>query len=278
MFETRKVHLCGYASPQLAFDVDTGVVPIGDRPGLSDGGDLLNDAISAPPKHAHRASALHYVARLPSVRWPICIPACGLHIRTWKTALILPLDAIPPHIDLALGMERILPVYAAPWAEPLPVNTFISSKEDAVAVLEQYLADPGFFHSTWFTDGSPLNGSAGGAAVRIEDGAVHERILIPLGDGQIAEGEVEGVLRATERAVKSEECHEVLAVSDSRTGLQGITSTAPRSGQFRAIEYDVPVRSAMSRHPALKITNLWTPAHIGTTGNELADEAVKAAK
>ncbi|KAJ7089131.1 hypothetical protein C8R44DRAFT_892507 [Mycena epipterygia] len=174
-------------------------------------------------------------------------------------------------------MERILPVYAAPWAEPLPVTTIIPSKEDAVAMLEQYLADPGFFHSTWFTDGSLLNGSAGGAAVRIEDGAVHERILIPLGDGQVAEGEVEGVLRATEHAVKGEECHEVLAVSDSRAGLQGIISTAPRSGQFRAIEYDVLVRSAMSRHPALSITNLWTPAHIGTMGNELADEAAKAA-
>ncbi|KAJ7100410.1 hypothetical protein C8R44DRAFT_592816, partial [Mycena epipterygia] len=70
---------------------------------------------------------------------------------------------------------------------------------------------------------------------------------------------------------------EVLAVSDSRAGLQGIISTAPRSGQFRAIEYDVLVRSAMSRHPALSITNLWTPAHIGTMGNELADEAAKAA-
>ncbi|KAJ7105167.1 hypothetical protein C8R44DRAFT_563165, partial [Mycena epipterygia] len=69
----------------------------------------------------------------------------------------------------------------------------------------------------------------------------------------------------------------ILAVSDSQAGLKGIMSTAPRSGQFRVIEYNVLVCKAMSRQPGLQITNLWTPAHIGTTGNELADEAAKAA-
>jgi hypothetical protein len=33
----------------------------------------------------------------------------------------------------------------------------------------------------------------------------------------------------------------------------------------------------MAIQPGLRITNLWTPAHIGTEGNEFADDAAKAA-
>jgi hypothetical protein len=33
----------------------------------------------------------------------------------------------------------------------------------------------------------------------------------------------------------------------------------------------------METLPGLRITNLWTPAHIGTAGNEFADDAAKAA-
>ncbi|KAJ7441160.1 hypothetical protein B0H11DRAFT_2252245 [Mycena galericulata] len=176
---------------------------------------LLQGAICIPPKHAHRASSLHYVERVPVVRWPIGVPARGQRLRCRKTPYILP-DTAPLDPDLTLGMEHILP---------------------------RFLSDPGFARTTWFTDGSLLNGAAGGAAVRIEEGAVREKILIPLGDGQVAEGEVEGVLRATEKVMGDGECR-MLTVSDSQAGLRGITSTAPRSGQFRAIEYDVPILNA----------------------------------
>jgi hypothetical protein len=59
----------------------------------------------------------------------------------------------------------------------------------------------------------------------------------------------------------------ILIVSDSQAGLKAILSTAPRAGQFRSIQYDRLVRAAVS----------WTPAHIGTTGNEFADDAAEAA-
>ncbi|KAF7333834.1 reverse transcriptase [Mycena venus] len=90
------------------------------------------------------------------------------------------------------------------------------------------------------------------------------------------EGEVEGLISATERALGARH-HRILVVSDSQAGLRGILSTALRSGQFRAIRYDQLLRRALLDTPHLRITNLWTPAHIGTIGNELADVAAKAA-
>ncbi|KAJ7164733.1 ribonuclease H-like domain-containing protein [Mycena crocata] len=180
------------------------------------------------------------------------------------------------NLDLTLGLERIVPVYAPPWAEPLPVTTVIPTKEHAVAILREFLADDRFAGATWYTDGSLLSGLAGGSAVLVVDGKVLERILIPLGDGQVAEGEIEGLLRATERAIASGATH-ILIVSDSQAGLKAVLSTAPRAGQFRAILYDKLIRLAMDKSPGLRITNLWTPAHIGTVGNEFADDAAKAA-
>ncbi|KAJ6505699.1 hypothetical protein C8R47DRAFT_967730 [Mycena vitilis] len=173
-------------------------------------------------------------------------------------------------------MELILPVYSSPWTDPLVVTTVIPLKEDAIRSLKLHLAQHSSSEEIWYTDGSLLKGSAGGAAVRVLGNAVCERILVPLGEGQVAEGEIEGLLRATEAAL-SREADLILVVSDSQAGLKGITSTAPRSGQFRAVRYDQLVRSAMDRLPSLRITNLWTPAHIGTTGNEFADDAAKTA-
>jgi hypothetical protein len=97
-----------------------------------------------------------------------------------------------------------------------------------------------------------------------------------LGKGQVAEGEIEGLLRGTERALIRGVDH-ILLVSDSQAGLKAILSTSPRAGQFCTIQYDEIVHVAMTTLPALRITNLWTPAHIGTIGNEFADDAAKAA-
>ncbi|KAF7371586.1 Transcription factor [Mycena venus] len=293
---------------------------------------LLQDAIASSPRNPRLASPLHYLERLPVVRWPNNVPAQGLRIRDRRklprtdppevTAVPradqtgsgarkkrggtvnepsarglspppggrqVPL-AVPPVASTAhcsqhvrptapaglLGMELILPVYSPPWADPLPVMTAIAAKDSALEVLSAFLEDTDYAETTWFTDGSLLEGKAGGAAIRLEQGSLREEILVPLGDGQVMEGEVEGIIAATERAIQGNH-HRILVVSDSQAGLQGIVSTAPRSGQFRAILYDQLLRRALLVAPHLRITNLWTPAHIGTCGNELADIAAKAA-
>ncbi|KAJ7797827.1 hypothetical protein B0H14DRAFT_3493174 [Mycena olivaceomarginata] len=87
---------------------------------------------------------------------------------------------------------------------------------------------------------------------------------------------MEGLVRATSRALGDDQTH-ILCVVDSQAALRGITSTKPRSGQYRAVIYDKLVRTAQRRTPHLAILNLWTPAHVGTVGNEMADEAAKDA-
>ncbi|KAJ7152594.1 hypothetical protein C8R43DRAFT_886247 [Mycena crocata] len=173
-------------------------------------------------------------------------------------------------------MEPILPVYAAPWAPPLPVTTVILPKEHALQALEVALGDERRKGATWFTDGSLLEGRAGGAAVRVEDGREKERLVVPLGESEVCDGEMEGLVCSTSRSLKSG-CACILCVADSQAALRGITSTKLRSGQYRAILYDKLVRGALRLYPHLTIVNMWTPAHIGTVGNELADAAAKEA-
>ncbi|KAJ7851175.1 hypothetical protein B0H14DRAFT_3451565 [Mycena olivaceomarginata] len=141
-------------------------------------------------------------------------------------------------------MEPIRPVYAAPWSRRLPITTVILPKDRALEALRLAMADGRRSSSTWFTDGSLLEGRAGGAAVRVERGTERERILVPLGEGQVCGGEMEGLVRATERAIENGHDN-IMCVADSQAALRGILSTAPRSGQYRAIRYDTIVRHAL---------------------------------
>ncbi|KAF7372363.1 reverse transcriptase [Mycena venus] len=274
---------------------------------------LIQETVLTVFKHAHRASALHFVERLPAIHWPSSVPTSGKHIRNseyglstdvttdtsagpegsgargkrggsvtdynalcWSppsrdrqvsvsappvTSVVLPQCPTAP--DLTLGLEPILPVYSPPWANPLPVNTVIPTKTSGLAVLKEFLANQRYEGSAWYTDGSLIKGRAGEAAVLVVQ-------------GKVAEGEVEGILGTTERAIALG-VDQILIVSDSQAGLRAILLTSPRSGQFRAIRCDQLVRKAQQSSPALRITNLWTPARIGTEGNELADDAAKAA-
>ncbi|KAJ7708189.1 hypothetical protein B0H17DRAFT_1031871 [Mycena rosella] len=236
--------------------------------------------LSLPPSHPIRPLLGNAIAVAPKSlknAWPPSVPACGQRLRKRKVPRAVGSEESPDtDFDETLGMEPIVPVYAAPWTTPLPVTTIILPKEDALRALEVVMADKRRRDATCFTDGSLLEGCAGGAAVRVEGGVEKECIGVSLGDGQVCEGEMEGLLCATTKVLRNR-CHCVLCVADSQAALRGILSTKPRSGQFCAIRYDQLIRNAMLIIPHLTILNLWTPAHIGTDGNELADAAAKAA-
>ncbi|KAJ7843986.1 hypothetical protein B0H14DRAFT_3139452 [Mycena olivaceomarginata] len=132
-------------------------------------------------------------------------------------------------------MELILLVYSAPWIETLPVSTIISEKDQAADVLDTILVDEGFAESPWFTDGSLLEGRAGGAAIRLARGKQQDRILLPLGEGQVMESEVESLSWANKSAEAAGHSH-ISVVSDSQDGLKG--------GTLHGVQYEQLLRHA----------------------------------
>ncbi|KAJ6556100.1 hypothetical protein B0H19DRAFT_1071231 [Mycena capillaripes] len=148
---------------------------------------------------------------------------CGSRGATDSGVRLLPRDgAHPPNLRSALD-------------RPPPGHHPNSPKDSALEVLDTARRDERRRRATWYTDGSLLEGRAGGAAVRVEEGGEGERIMVPLGNWQVCEGEMEGLVRATERAIDSGESN-ILCVA-----LRGILSTAARSGQFHAVPYDILV-------------------------------------
>ncbi|KAJ7801030.1 hypothetical protein B0H13DRAFT_2390170 [Mycena leptocephala] len=144
---------------------------------------LLRDAIAAPPKNPKCCSTLHLVERVPGIRWPPSVPARGQRIRTRGTPrLVGALEDPLVEFGSSLGIEPILPVYAAPLREPLPVTTSILPKVDVLRALSLALGDERRRAATWFTDGSLLDGRAGGPAVRVEEGEEKEKLVMPLGN------------------------------------------------------------------------------------------------
>ncbi|KAJ7933543.1 hypothetical protein B0H13DRAFT_1856048 [Mycena leptocephala] len=165
---------------------------------------LLRDAIAAPPKNPKCCSTLHLVERVPGIRWPPSVPARGQRIRTRGTPrLVGALEDPLVEFGSSLGIEPILPVYAAPLREPLPVTTSILPKVDVLRALSLALGDERRRAATWFTDGSLLDGRAGGPAVRVEEGEEKEKLVMPLGNEEVCDGEMEGYTPDAPRKIES---------------------------------------------------------------------------
>jgi ribonuclease HI len=92
-----------------------------------------------------------------------------------------------------------------------------------------------------------MEGKAGGTAVRVEEGRMRERLVIPLGDGQVYEGEMAGLLEATTKALEDGN-KTILCMADSQAALRGILSTGP-----------VPASSAPSPTTSLYVTPTTEP-------------------
>ncbi|KAJ7623093.1 hypothetical protein DFH06DRAFT_1142876 [Mycena polygramma] len=213
---------------------------------------LLRQAITSPPKNPKNCSVLHFVKRLLGVRWPSSVPARGQRIRgrgVKHTATAAEKPGAP--FDDFLGMERIVPVYAAPWNEPLPFTTIILGKDDALGALDTALRDEQVWRATWFTDGSLLEGRAGGAAVRVEDGQERERLVVPLGDGQVFDGEMEGLVQAMAKARWAHQHSMCRGLASHLTGNHSHNATlgTVQSHSIRCGRSERPAPLPPPRHP-----------------------------
>ncbi|KAF7370530.1 hypothetical protein MSAN_00685100 [Mycena sanguinolenta] len=92
------------------------------------------------------------------------------------------------------------------------------------------------------------------------------RIIVPMDEG-------DGGLGSLQYAG----CPYIASDETLRGRLEARLAKPEAECQFRAIQYDKLIRAALLQSPAVRITNLWTPAHVGTFGNELAVDATKAA-
>jgi hypothetical protein len=131
----------------------------------------LVSALTINPRDPKMASLYHHIELLPEVRWPKEVPSRGQRLRGRGAEREEEHgEAEAVGVDATLGMEPIQPVYAPPWVEPLLVVTIIVPKESALQALGHALKDEQVAKSTWYTDGSLMEGRAGGAAVRVENG------------------------------------------------------------------------------------------------------------
>ncbi|KAJ7263963.1 hypothetical protein C8J57DRAFT_1718938 [Mycena rebaudengoi] len=83
---------------------------------------LLRDAIQLTPTHPRCASPLHLIERIPGIRWPATVPERGQRIRARGSPRVVGVNESAADFDVSLGMEPIVPVYAAPWSTPAPCH------------------------------------------------------------------------------------------------------------------------------------------------------------
>ncbi|KAJ5636974.1 hypothetical protein N7490_006853 [Penicillium lividum] len=134
--------------------------------------------------------------------------------------------------------------------------------------------------TVFFTDGSGYEGMIGAAAVAPQaEPLVAERQHLGSSDqSTVYIAELTGIEMAIHHFSKSyphpQPPRELVIFADSQAAIQAVQNPKRPSGQFVLHAIYTLIRTLT---PGLSVTIRWIPAHVGVSGNELADAAAKEA-
>ncbi|GIX77396.1 putative 115 kDa protein in type-1 retrotransposable element R1DM [Caerostris darwini] len=121
-----------------------------------------------------------------------------------------------------------------------------------------------------FTDGSKMNNRVGSAMVVVENGVETSHKFVRINDeASVFMAELEAIEMAIHHIISNNILHSKI-ITDSRTVLQALNNPANCSPSIFQLKQLLSMTSA-------NIELIWTRAHIGIHGNELADQFAKQA-
>ncbi|XP_060809452.1 uncharacterized protein LOC132901769 [Amyelois transitella] len=175
----------------------------------------------------------------------------------------LSVDFLPPHRKL----EEIVKAKDLPHpASQIELEyTLLEDMTDATQTALQ-ITGPQVY-----TDGSKMEGKVGAALTWWESGKeIHSQVFSLDPTCTVFQSELYALHRAVSRALESEE-EAINILSDSRSSLELLCSTRLTHPLAKAIRESIAVIRSRGRRVRL----FWLRAHVGTAGNERADELAK---
>jgi ribonuclease HI len=166
----------------------------------------------------------------------------------------------------------------APWEETKIITHIDMSKEEAMATHERESAKPNLL--SIYTDGSGIEGRIGASAITLHPKEVHRAYIGNTKIATVYAGELKGLLMAGELAwdalVRDQSIKYIRIFTDNQAAIKAMGDVKRQSGQ------DFAIRAAAALFKVqvvfrVDVKVIWTPAHVGTLGNEAADRAAKEA-
>lgn len=93
----------------------------------------------------------------------------------------------------------------------------------------------------------------------------------------VYEGELTGTIIALDIIRNTPRITSSTILLDNQSAITSIAKPAPKPGQYLVEEFHRQLRSILKARPRLRIHLMWVPGHSDNPGNELADDAAKAA-